>query len=563
MVKKRKVKPLDKIEVFGKNGGTDKPFSVRGHRGFYFYIPAETFRDLNNVNNAYKSVYKTGIRPLENIKIVGRGGIDGYRPFLLKGQEGMYLCILAEHLRQLEKINSAYRKVSGVEEKRVGKKKLEVKKRVLERERKKREAERKKGLEEERRLEKERKKKLEEKRKLERERKRHEAELKKRLEEERKKELEKKKRKREDELKKKIEKKKRPEEEKKRKLEKARKKKRLEGEKKRKLERERKKRLEKERKKKIEAGKKKLELKRKKAKEALTGLINVIEEAKEAKGLKYVPEVMQQVEKSFAEINKAIKAAKYDKAIKLIPRSLELAIYAKSEALRKAKLKVPEGKYLYGIIPAPEKEKSFGNIGIGSKGRVYTINYKDVSAIVSDTEVKEYSVTEEYSKAHENVVRTVLKKHSVVPAAFGQVFKNQKILRVLMKKAYKMLNESMKLVDNKVELGVKAILSKEIGESLDEKKKRQFERSASEIYSRLNKNADESVKGRLFSNRLILNSSFLVDKRKIKGFSKDVEMLSNKHRDMKLRYSGPWPPYSFVYIRIGAKGIETGKREVR
>ena len=423
----------------------------------------------------------------------------------------MYLCILAEHLRQLEKINSTYRRVLEVEERR------KEEKRKLEAEKRKFEEERKKKLEEVR------------KREIERERRRREAELKKRLEEEKKIEEERKNLK-------------------KRKLEKAQKKKRLEEEKKRKLE---------------DARKKRLELKRKKAKEALTSLKKEIEEAKEAKGLKYVPEVMQEIEKSFAEIKKVIKLGKYDRAIKLIPKSAELASYAKSEALRKAKLKVPEGKYLYCIIPTPEKEKSFGNIGIGSESRVYTINYKDVSAVVSDTPVKEYSVTEEYSKAHENVARTVLKKHSVVPAAFGQVFKNQKILRMLMKKAYKTLKESMKLVDNKTELGVKAILSKEIAESWDEKKKKQFEHNASEIYSRLNKKADESVKGRLFSKRLILNSSFLVDKRKIKGFSKDMEMLSNKYKDMKLRYSGPWPPYSFVYIKIGAKGIETGKREVK
>ncbi|MCG2825847.1 MAG: GvpL/GvpF family gas vesicle protein [Thermoplasmatales archaeon] len=240
----------------------------------------------------------------------------------------------------------------------------------------------------------------------------------------------------------------------------------------------------------------------------------------------------------------------------------------KPEKKRKLK-KIPEkpkkheeGKYVYGIIPSTGRERSFGNIGI-EKNRVYTINYKDIAAVVSDAPVKEYSVTEDYTRKHEKVARTVLKNHSVVPAAFGQVFKNQKILRVLMRKAYKTLKESMKLVDNKTELGVKAILSKEIAESLDEKKKKQFEKKATEIFKKLNKNADESVKGRLFSNRLILNSSFLVDKRKIKGFSKEIETLSKKYRDMKISYSGPWPPYSFVYIKIGTKGIETGRKGVR
>lgn len=235
----------------------------------------------------------------------------------------------------------------------------------------------------------------------------------------------------------------------------------------------------------------------------------------------------------------------------------------KKTLAEQAKLeKAEEGKYVYGIIPYKNRERSFGSIGI-ENNRVYIINYKDIAAVVSDASVKDYPVTEEYTRKHEKVASIVLKKCSVVPAAFGQVFKNQRILRTLMKKVYKTLKESMKLVDNKVELGVKAILSKEIAEALDEKKKKQFEEKATEIYSKLNKNADESVKGRLFSNRLILNSSFLVDKRKMKKFSNDIEMLSKKYKDMKISYSGPWPPYSFVYIKIGAKGIETGKKEVK
>ena len=234
------------------------------------------------------------------------------------------------------------------------------------------------------------------------------------------------------------------------------------------------------------------------------------------------------------------------------------------------KLKMPEeGKYVYGIIPYTETEtetervKNFGNIGIENNSKVYTINYKDIAAVVSDAPVKEYPLTEDYIRKHEKVARTVMKNCSIVPAAFGQVFKNQKILRVLMKNAYKTLKESLKLIGNKAELGVKAILSKEAIKSLDEKKKKEFEKKSAEIFKQLNKKAGESVKGRLFSNRLILNSSFLVDKSKIKNFSDEVDKLSNKYKDLKISYSGPWPPYSFVYIKIGAKGIDVGRREMK
>ena len=47
------------------------------------------------------------VEPLESVKIVGRGGIAGYRPFMLREYAGRYVCILADHLRRLMEINEA------------------------------------------------------------------------------------------------------------------------------------------------------------------------------------------------------------------------------------------------------------------------------------------------------------------------------------------------------------------------------------------------------------------------------------------------------------------------
>ncbi|MEW5760533.1 MAG: GvpL/GvpF family gas vesicle protein [Candidatus Thermoplasmatota archaeon] len=424
MTGSQKLKPLEKIEIIGKRGG-EEPFPIIGCRGLYFYISTEDFNKLSKINELCKNLPGIAFKPLERIRIVGRGGLPGYRPFMLKGLEKPHLCIPAGELRKLKELNFAYSDF------------------------------------------------------LEREAKRE----------------------------------------------------------------------------------KKIEAKKEKAETAIVSLRKGIEGAKEVEAQKYVPELMQEVEGLFDESHKLFNAEKYDKAIKLISRALELTNYAKSESLRKAKLKVPEAKYLYCIIPAPKKYINFGNIGIGSGGGVYTINYKDIAAVVSDSPVEDYPVSEETSRAHENVVKKVLGKHTVVPAAFGQVFKNQKILRILTKKAYKALKECTKLVDKKIELGVKAILPKEM--ALDEKKKNENREIGENIFKTLNKKAVESVKGKLFSDRLILNASFLVDKKKMKDFSKEVGKLSKKYKNLKLRYSGPWPPYSFVCIKIGAKGIEVGKREVR
>ena len=73
---------------------------------------------------------------------------------------------------------------------------------------------------------------------------------------------------------------------------------------------------------------------------------------------------------------------------------------------------------------------------------------------------------------------------------------------------------------------------------------------ASEILESLNKLSVKSAKGDNFSDRLLLNHSFLVEKNKFSKFSNEIAKLEEKHKDLKFVYTGPWPPYSFVNIKI-------------
>lgn len=431
----RKIKPLGAIEVIGKKGKKDEPFPIRGQKGQYFYIRVDHAEQLKEINDAYKSVYKTGVEPLEEVRIVGRGGIVGHRPFLLKGYEGRYLCILADHAEQLKRINDTYGELLA--------------------------------------------KKEEEKRRLAEERRR-----------------------------------------------------RLEEEKKRRLEE-----------------------KRKKAKEAIERVRDAIKDARDIDALRYVPELMRKAEDLLAEMESAFSASKYDEIFDLVSKARELAERARVDASKKIEaLKKPEkGKYVYCIIPSPGERKSFGNIGIENSGEVYTIDYRDIAAVVSDSPMKEYELTEENTEAHDEVMRKVLEDYTVAPAAFDQVFKNRKILKVVLSKAYKTIKEALKLLDNKVELGFKAILPREVAEPLDEEKRRDAEGWASEIFESLAKVAASSKKCRPFSDRMVLNAAFLVDRDKVKEFSEEMGKLSEKYKSLRIQYSGPWAPSNFVSIRLGGK----------
>ena len=226
---------------------------------------------------------------------------------------------------------------------------------------------------------------------------------------------------------------------------------------------------------------------------------------------------------------------------------------ASKKAEEKKRRREEEGKYFYCAIMC-NKEKSFGNIGMNNN-EVYAISYRDVGAVVNDSPMKDYELTGDNTKRHDDVIRQIMEEHAVVPVEFGTLIKNERILRCLLRKAYDPARECLKLVDNMVELGVKAVLNEDT--VFDDPKKRK--ECISDVLGSLETKAKQTVTGDLFSSRLILNASFLVDKEGVNAFSNEVMRLREKYPMLKLLYSGPWAPYSFVYIKIGAKGVEITK----
>lgn len=212
------------------------------------------------------------------------------------------------------------------------------------------------------------------------------------------------------------------------------------------------------------------------------------------------------------------------------------------------------GKYLYAIVSGREA-KSFGEIGVDGE-EVYTIPFRDVACVVSDTGMDEYELTEQNARRHDAVLRKVMESHTVVPAEFGTVLKNTRILRNLLKRAYHPARECLKMVDDAVELGVKAVLKKGAPSPVEA-----TESIFDEIHELLGKKAEQSVSGEIFSDRLILNHSFLVKKDRIDEFSDEVARLGERYPMTRFLYSGPWAPYNFVFIKIGKGGIEFKKRE--
>jgi len=247
-----------------------------------------------------------------------------------------------------------------------------------------------------------------------------------------------------------------------------------------------------------------------------------------------------------------------------------------------------EGKYLYCII-GTNQARNFGPLGIGGRGDpVTTISYDELSGIISDAPIKKYATTRDNTIAHEKAIEEVMRQgYSVLPVRFGTVADNAQEVRDVLRKRYREFKDLLRDMDNKVELGVKALwlnmeaifgeILKEredikrlrdrtarhptqgsmihVGEMVQEALEKKKEREAKSIIDALKRMSTDIRLNKPFGDNMFLNAAFLVDRGWEKEFDDKIEELRVKYADrMKLSYIGPAPPFNFVNIVIHWKG---------
>jgi len=242
------------------------------------------------------------------------------------------------------------------------------------------------------------------------------------------------------------------------------------------------------------------------------------------------------------------------------------------------------GKYVYCIIRSAA-EREFGDIGIGGSQRVYTVQHNDLAAVVSDTPIVIYDPTRENVLAHEFVNETVMKEHTVIPMSFGTVFRSEEDVTELLRSTYQAFSEVLDKMQDKIEFGVKVLWDRDkvvatleqdneeirrlkdeisrhtssstyfarmqLGRLVEASLEETGNRYVADIHESLKSVAVASRSNKPIGDRMILNAAFLVNRAQEGAFDERVKEISRKYEDiLTFKYSGPWPPYNFVNIKL-------------
>ncbi len=300
---------------------------------------------------------------------------------------------------------------------------------------------------------------------------------------------------------------------------------------------------------------------------------------------------MAKTAKKLAKPTRAVKVARKAPVAKPAPAVRETA---RQEAARGKleRVKVPSpsrrddetsGKYVYCVIRS-EQILSFGPLGLGPEpAEVHTIHYRDIAAVVSNTPIVVQDPTRENVLAHQRVNETVMQKHTVIPMSFGTVFKTDDDITELLRSAYDAFSDVLNKMQEKFEFGLKVLwdrdqiireiedededirrLKSEIssqkgstyfarmqyGRLIDAALQSRTERYVAEIFNALRDVSVASRSNKPIGDRMIMNAAFLVSREMEPAFDARVKEIGQQYEKLTFKYTGPWPPYNFVNIRL-------------
>ena len=115
------------------------------------------------------------------------------------------------------------------------------------------------------------------------------------------------------------------------------------------------------------------------------------------------------------------------------------------------------GSYIYCIIGTSEP-KSFGPYGIPEGlPELYTVNHRDLAAVVSRAPVKEYPVTREHTMAHHQVIERIMPEYAVLPVQFSTIAKRDgQIVEQVLKPRYEEFQRLLQWIAGKEAIEVRA-----------------------------------------------------------------------------------------------------------
>lgn len=182
--------------------------------------------------------------------------------------------------------------------------------------------------------------------------------------------------------------------------------------------------------------------------------------------------------------------------------------------------------------------------------RVKTIGLRDLSALVEEGDFSAHDLDPGDVARHLEVISALFKEEAVLPLPVGTVFKNEEVLNRWMDLHYVALSDALAWVEDR--FAARVHIHRARGKEADRDAGSDLAAIAAEVTRGLRRHSvstvplhNEQVTG------ITLSAAYLVERQLWQEFSDAVADEREKHPQLAIELTGPWPPYDFVRMQLG------------
>jgi hypothetical protein len=169
--------------------------------------------------------------------------------------------------------------------------------------------------------------------------------------------------------------------------------------------------------------------------------------------------------------------------------------------------------------------------------------------------------------------------------SFGTIFRSENDVKALLSSTYQAFTDVLDKMQGKIEFGLKILWDRDLVVAVIERDNDEIRRLKDEItrnaasstyfarmqlgrlveaameeasnryvnhiHEQLKEVSVASRSSKVIGDRMILNAAFLVERKDEKSFDEKVKTISLQYEELlTFKYTGPWPPYNFVNIKL-------------
>lgn len=251
------------------------------------------------------------------------------------------------------------------------------------------------------------------------------------------------------------------------------------------------------------------------------------------------------------------------------------------------------GLYCYAITRGVSPEDLDARTGI-DEAPLRLVRHEDLSAVVSEVNLEEFGEEglrrnledlawlERVATAHDRVTREISERAPTAPLRLATVFLGEDSVRARLAEWHTRAEQTLDRIEGREEWSVKAyadptsrpatedessgedtamgagkayLLKRRAATQRREAAAQQDAEIAGQLHAQLQGSAvagrrlapqDRRLTGHV--GEMILNGTYLVDRREVETFTSAVDRLSGLHEHIRVELAGPWPPYSFASL---------------